>query len=283
MDDRGKRILTVLIGKDVENSIASTVFLIGHGIMQQAHQPPKIIMIDNGSTDRTSKLASRAGAKVLRYSTRKEPEVVNRKAIDIGLEGEFDVLVILNLMGGNTAEDAISAVGQAVRQGARFASAYIAPELPGQEMGCLALDRKTLERLSGSGGGNLEEMLVSMASSSELQLRTIRERVEVHTKRRRSPMFSIKGNRPRKLFRKWRREHPLKFYGGIGMFLLLFSLVTGFYTVDFFYKHQHLSYFPAFATVVLVMVGGFFMVAGLMLNALNVLVEKLESAVRWVR
>ena len=79
------------------------------------------------------------------------------------------------------------------------------------------------------------------------------------------------------------KYHPLTFYGFVGMGILLTAMGSGFYTVDYFYEHGHLSYFPAFVTVALVMIGGFFMVAGLMLNSLIVLVERLEAMKKWAK
>ena len=65
------------------------------------------------------------------------------------------------------------------------------------------------------------------------------------------------------------------------MIVLLFSLGSGFYTVDYFYKNQSLYYPTTFVTVILVMIAGFLLVAGLMLNALNMLVEKVRASKKW--
>jgi hypothetical protein len=116
-----------------------------------------------------------------------------------------------------------------------------------------------------------------------LEVLAINERISLNSKKKRRNMISLFKRSPLETMSVIVRYHPLTFYGIVGMSILLLAIGSGFYTVDFFYKYGHLSYFPAFLTVALVMIGGFFMVAGLMLNSLNVLVERLEAMKKWTK
>jgi glycosyltransferase involved in cell wall biosynthesis len=267
-----------ILARDVEITIASTIFKIKHYLKENVGGDIRFFLIDNGSSDETADLARRAGAKVIRYDTRQRRSVVIRKALQQAVDRPFDIYVMLDLAGGNSADDAVSLLQAALRTGSNFASGYVIPYKGSDTIGCLAMDRDNLKLLYDRGE-SVTDFLIDLARSGDLKTHTLSEAAKEYTKRKKTI------RRRRTSFVRWfgeiTREHPLKFYGVSGMLVLLLSLVSGFFTVDYLYKHQRLFYPTGFTTAALVMIAGFLLMAGLMMNALNVLVERVRASKRW--
>ncbi len=275
----GKSLTIVVLSRQREITIASTILLLRS--VTHEYLKTDIVVIDNGSTDRTVKLAARSGARVISYPHRIERGEVIGKALDIGKRVNTDLFLILDVMGGNTADDALQLLDTVKEKGDDFASAYIVPGKGEDTVGCWAVDRKLIKRISATG--NLEDALFEMMKRNKLDYQKIKGKISTPPKRKKRVMKWLPSMGPMELLRHVRRKHPLKFYGGIGMLILLSSLTTGFYSIGYFYTEQQLEYISAFLTVMLVMVGGFFLTAGLMLNSLRVLYERLEATVKWMR
>ena len=267
------KVAVVILARDMAYFIASTILKI-RGEFSEVDV--SFTVVDNGSSDGTEWFAKKAGSKVIRYKKVMPRSVVVNKAVEVALKEDRGLYVLLDLMGGNSADDAISLLYAVMEKGDRFATGWISPKLGGDTIGCIALDRKNLEALSGR---DVQEYLLGLLRSRELEMSRKTEDVLEHGKMKRNKdRFDPVG-----VFRLMRRKHPLKFYGGIGMALMLLSIGSGFYTVDYFYENQNLYYPSAFLTVALVMIGGFMMVAGMMLNALTVITDKVRSERRWRR
>ncbi|MBN1540292.1 MAG: glycosyltransferase [Candidatus Thermoplasmatota archaeon] len=276
---KGPRVSVVIIAHNREKTIASTVLLLRHLISDVA--VPDIVVMDNGSTDRTPHLVTRCGARAVRYSRRMPRKDFIRRALQVGKESSADLLLILDILGDNTAEDANALVRASIEEGSRFTSAFVKPVRGDDTIGCWAISGRELSGLD-LVHGRVEEVLMDAARSGKLPMKVVHQDIRSSTKFQKKKLFNFP--RGHLIGRAWTfaLNNPFKFYGGLGLMVLLLSLLTGFHTVMFFYNNGYLSYVPALATIVLVMVGGFLMVAGLMLNALNVLVEKLEAMMRWM-
>ncbi|RLF66599.1 MAG: hypothetical protein DRN57_06810 [Thermoplasmata archaeon] len=277
MTDPNRSVEVIVLERDKEHSIGSSVFRIKMGL-EELGVEHGIDVIDNGSTDQSALLASMAGATVTRYKHRVDRSIVMRKAVDIGLERGSDITIILDRMGGNLPEEAVSLVKAALRSEKGFASGYIVPERGEDTLGCLAFDLKHLRELK-STHEDVSEYLLSLSRKERLNKVTFNESMHIVSKKKermngkRRPLWVR--------FRNFRRNHPLKFYGSLGLITLLNAIGSGFYTINYFYINQNLYYPTAFLTVLLVMIAGFLLVAGIMLNALNLIVEKVHMTKRW--
>ena len=269
-------LLVVILARDREHTIASTVYKVREGIGELANF--EILVLDNGSFDQTSLISSMAGARVIRYRTRHQRSLIIGKAIDIALKVNPLMTILLDLLGGNTAEDAVSLARVSLEKGDRFAFGYVVPETGDDTIGCLALDRKSLNELSEKGE-DIQNILLEIAHSRALKTTTFTETMNVVSKRKKRKRSRERSNFER--LKNFRRNNPMKFFGSLGIITLLGAVTTGFYTVDYFYNHHHLFYPTSFLTVILVMISGFLMVAGLMMNALNVMVERIRSVKKW--
>ncbi|MBN1389870.1 MAG: hypothetical protein JXA22_04415 [Candidatus Thermoplasmatota archaeon] len=278
-----KEITVIILSMDSEMVIGSVVAYLKFYLEEKVGTLPRITVIDNGSKDRTRKVALMAGVNVVNGKERVMWSDVVMKALDLGKKSNSHTIVILDLTGGNDVEDAVSLISKSIEEGERFASGYIRP-LKGQgSIGCWAIDKDLIGMVGGEKKLDVENKLTELASKQDLEVLSIRERIPLSSKRKRQNLFSIFKRSPLKTMSIIMKYHPLTFYGSVGMLILMVAIAAGFYTVEYFYDHGELSYFPAFTTVALVMIGGFFMVAGLMLNSLNVLVDQLEAMKKWVK
>jgi len=282
MDGKRKRLMLIILTMESEMLIGSTVLFLKYYLYKRARIGFDLIVIDNCSKDRTLITAQKAGAEVLCLNERYEWREVVRTALDIGKESLARTIVILDLTGGNDAEDAISLISRSLKEDERFASGYIAPIKGPGSIGCWALDRGMLDIVDGGIEFDVEKKLMELATDEDMEILAVNERFLLNRKRQKREYFAMFRRSPLHALSALVRYHPLTFYGSIGLVMLLFALGSGFYTIDYFYAEGELNYFPAFTTVALVMIGGFFMVAGLMLNALNVLAERIEAMKKWL-
>jgi hypothetical protein len=219
----------------------------------------------------------RSLVNVKKFSRRKRVELIMENAIEDAKRNGSNVNLFLDLSGDNDADDVISLVRASDIQGSLFAGGWINPRNINGRIGCLALDRNNLLILSESKG-DLEAFIEKMLSSKEYRKNMYKEIVEKRTKMKGALRRKFD---PRFILRAFRRSHPLTFYGSFGLISVLGAMATGFYTVDYFYKNQNLYYPTAFTAVLLTMIGGFFLVAGLILNAMNVVEERVRAIKKW--
>jgi glycosyltransferase involved in cell wall biosynthesis len=268
-------VYIVIIGRNVSGILASTIFKVR--IELEGQKDIRIVFIDNGSTDGSSEVAIRSGAEVKKYSKVQRMNVLMGKAIKDAIGSDRDVNIFLDLSGENDADDAISLVRAAAIQGPNFAGGWINPRNENGKIGCLALDRKNLVLLSGPET-DLDSFIEKMLSSNDYRKNMYREIVKKRSKMKEG---SKQRFNPHAFIRNLRRNHPMKFYGSLGLISMVGAMATGFYTVDYFYKNQNLYYPTAFGTALLIMIGGFMLVAGLMLNAMNVVEERVKAMKKW--
>lgn len=276
------KIKFLIITQNSEIEISSHLIILIFYIKSVLKLDPDITIIDNCSTDRTVELAKEIGVKIYRYKSRKSRKVIIETALKIAQRNDFDRLVLLDIAGGNTSDDAISLIARSLEEGKRFASAYIQPRAGDGYLGCWAFDSELIKNVGYEMEVDIKKQLFELASSENLEVLSIDEKFSVKSKRQRKKLFRLMKRSPGEMMTQLVRFHPLFFYGSVGLIIILTALFTGFYTINYFYSHNELNYFPAFLTVALVMLGGFFMVSGLMLNALNVIIEKIEAMKEWL-
>jgi glycosyltransferase involved in cell wall biosynthesis len=275
------RIKVILIAQDYEMKIASDILLLTYYMEKELGIEPWIVVFDNGSTDRTTSIAKKLGIKVLRSNQRRIKKDIVEEVMETGIRNNINTLIILDVQGGNTADDAISLMARSIAEGQRFASAYIRPEKNMTGIGCWAIDKGILIKIGKGEEMDIQKRILELASKQDLELWAISEEVSLQSKKNRRKLIRLFKRSPLEVLSGLVRYHPLSVYGFIGLLLLSLAILSGFYTVDYFYRNNELNYFPAFTTMALTMIGGFFMMAGLFLNTLNVLVERLEAMAKW--
>lgn len=274
-------IRVIIITQDSEMKLASDVLLLKYYLEKEARIKPDIVIVDNGSRDRTVDIVHDLKLELYKSRSRKIKKEIVNKVMMIGAEKEINTLIILDLQGGNTADDAISLIARSVKEGARFASAYISPPKEKAGIGCWAIDKGIFRQMGRGSEMDIQKRIIELATKEDLELWAISEEISLQKKKNRKKVFELFKGSPANSFMGLVRYHPLTIYGLLGLLILSVASITGFYTVDYFYRNNDINFFPAFLTAGLVMLGGFFMVAGLILNIMNILVERLEAMSRW--
>ncbi len=275
------RIKVILIAQDYEMRIASDILLLTYYMDKELGIEPWITIFDNGSKDRTSIIARKLGATLIRSNERRIKKDIVEEVMATGIKNNINTLIIIDVQGGNTADDAISLMARSIAEGVRFASAYIRPEKGMSGIGCWAIDKGILVKIGRGEELDIQKRILELASKQDLELWAISEEISLQSKKNRRKLFQLFKRSPGEVMTGLIKYHPLSVYGLTGLILLCLALFSGFYTVDYFYSHNELNYFPAFITMALAMIGGFFMVAGLFLNTLNILAERLEAMAKW--
>jgi hypothetical protein len=215
----------------------------------------------------------------MKYKKEQRTDTILRKAMSDAVAEGSDITIILDLNSRNDADDAVSLIRAATIQGNRFAGGWIKPRKGDGRIGCLALDRSSLDKLNGSNE-RLDDFIKGMLSSSDYRKQLYKELIEGPSKKKEAKRIETN---PLLIWRNIRRGHPLKFYGSLGLLSVLCAMVTGFVTVDYFYKNQTLFYPTAFGTVFLAMVGGFLLVTGIFFNAMCMVEESIKAMKKWER
>ncbi|MCD6383230.1 MAG: glycosyltransferase [Thermoplasmata archaeon] len=78
------------------------------------------------------------------------------------------------------------------------------------------------------------------------------------------------------------KNHPLSFWGGLGVVTLFVGLAFGVLTVDYFYREHRLNYYYSFLSFATVFLAGVLMFTGLVLNAFATLKEKVDILLKGV-
>ncbi len=281
MDEKVSNIAVFLITQDSEMRLASDVLLLRYYLANEVKIKPNIVIFDNGSKDRTHELARELKLEVFRSKRKRIKQELVKKLLRVGGDRDFGTLIILDLQSGNTADDAISLISRSLMEKSRFASAYIRPIRGRSGIGCWAIDRGILKQMGSDPETDIKEKILELASKEDLELWAVSEEVSFQSKKTRRNLFELFKRSPIEVLSGLIRYHPLLFYGISGLLVLSLAILSGFYTVDYFYNHNQLNYFPAFITMALIMIGGFLMVAGLILNAWNVLIERLNAVSKW--
>ncbi|MEA3558240.1 MAG: hypothetical protein U9R75_03205, partial [Candidatus Thermoplasmatota archaeon] len=173
----------MIIAHDREKTIASKILLLRYLVRDVCS--PDIVVVDNGSTDRTTKLARRCGCRVIAFSKRLERDSIIRRTFEAGKKGFPDILVIIDVKGENPADDAASLIMQSVNEGSGFASAFVQSVKDDETIGCWAMSREIYEKMNFDNG-EIDTLLLELARSENLRSRTVYETVEIHGKRKRT-------------------------------------------------------------------------------------------------
>ncbi|MBN1390763.1 MAG: hypothetical protein JXA22_09000 [Candidatus Thermoplasmatota archaeon] len=277
MEDKKKEINVLVLAWNNEVTIASTIFKVQNDI---GPARVSVTVFDNGSTDDTSIISNMAGAQVVRYNTRHGRSVIFKRAVLEAQRTGSRITIILDLLGENTAEDAVMLAEEALAKGEEFQVEYVRPGKGNETVGCIALDRESVDMLARREE-DVRDIFLEMAKSRGIVSERFIGSMETVARMRKEE----KRIRNRPLIRLWKmvNNNPLKFYGGSGMIIFLVAMANGFYTINYFYIHQNLYYPTAFITVLLVMISGFLMVAGVMLNAMKIMVERVRALKTWER
>ncbi|MCK5774462.1 MAG: hypothetical protein KAH57_11790, partial [Thermoplasmata archaeon] len=210
MKDGKVEILILILERNKEVSIASTIYKLKIGIDKDLGIRSNIIIFDNGSNDDSATLASLAGAWVIKYPHQVSKSALIKKSLEVGVSRKCGITVLLDRMGGNTAEDAISVAKVALERKKDFVSGYVVPETGSNNIGCLAVNPDVLNMLY-ERRENAIDLFYNLQKTQNLDKFTIKEAINIHTKKKSKEKKEKESIW--KQFIIFRRENPMKFYG----------------------------------------------------------------------
>lgn len=130
----GASLLVAIPCLDEERTVARVVASIPREMPGVAEV--EVVVIDDGSSDQTAKLAAEAGARVVVHDRNLGLGVTFREAVELALAGGFDLLVHIDGDGQFDPADIPSLVEPVIEGRAdmatasRFAMAHLVPEMP---------------------------------------------------------------------------------------------------------------------------------------------------------
>ncbi len=277
---------------------------LGSVILKARDHVDEVLVVDDGSEDDTSRVASMAMATLLAHRKNLGKGAAIRTAFDYARRNGHEVLVLLDGDGQHDSDD-IPALMKPVldgeadivlgqrwgktngmptyrRAGKRvldYTTAAFTGHLTDSQCGFRAFSRKAVDVLNplSSGFGAESEILVQ---AKEAGLRVAE--VPIHSR------YDVEGSTLRPVQQGYRvidsllriiaRRHPLFFFGVPGVVFFLIGIILGSYTLQIYNQTGAFAVGYALLVTILLILGGLGILAGVILNILpSVISQSLES------
>jgi len=269
---------------------------IGSVVLKTKKYVDRVIVVDDGSTDKTAEIAELAGAEVLRLNRNHGKAYALMKGFERAKELNCSVVVMLDGDGQHDPSEIPLVVAPALKGadlviGSRFLNNNCKipkyrilgqkildmftnlssnNKITDSQSGFRALSRRALEDLDfDSEGYSIESDMIAHFSSKGLVIKEvpISVRYEVPHKHKKNPfrhgfgvlhdMIGLIGYR-----------RPLLLFGLLGLILTGVGLAFGFWAFSTYYTTNKLPYGPSIASALFLILGLLMVTSGLILNSL---------------
>jgi len=273
---------------------------IGSVILQVKEYIDHILVIDDGSTDKTAVIAERAGAVVMRHASNRGKGAAVSSAFEYASNGKFDALVLID---GDGQHDPafIPAVLKPVLDGEAdmvvgsrylgvkcsvpfyrmlgqhiitfFTNLGSSVKITDSQSGYRCFSRKAIEAMSFAERGlSVEAEMQFLANEAGLKVKEVPVNILYHDKMKRNPVVhgvgvlnSVIGFISRRI--------PLFFFGIPGIVMLGFGIWNGWRVVDGYNEFGDFWLGPALIAVLLCIVGCLSIFTGLILHSIKSLLK----------
>lgn len=277
---------------------------IGSIVLKTKRYVDQVLVVDDGSTDDTAKIAADAGAIVISHETNKGKSSVIKTGFKYALENNYDYVITLdgdgqhdpkevpcvlgNLMnnghditvglrfGDNTEMPAWRKVGKRVLD---YATSFgSGGYLTDSQSGFRAFNKRAIEqltpKLNGEAFSTESEQLIK---AHDLGLKVTHQNItckykdlETSTKDPASHGFSVLS------YVIWlvAERRPLLFIGVPGFVMVLLGLIIGIRELQYYNQTQTFLIINAIVIIILLIVGALAMFIGLMLNVLPSIIKR---------
>jgi glycosyltransferase involved in cell wall biosynthesis len=280
---------------------------IGSVIARAKQHVDEVLVIDDGSADKTAQVAELMGATVVVHEQNSGKGVALRTAFRWAQHKDVDILVTLDADGQHCPDEIPQVVEPILWQqadvvnGARFLKGHCV-DVPkyrrvGQEVLTLATnmtaDVKLTDSQSGfrafsketfgvfkfnNAGMGVESEMINDAAAAGFKITevpiTCRYDVEGSTFNPVKHGFSVLNS----IINQFQRKHPLLYFGVPGFVTLFVGLIIGFWTIYGYNAGDGFWIGKALLAMTLVLVGIFGLFSGLILNSLALFVSDIKKA-----
>jgi glycosyltransferase involved in cell wall biosynthesis len=276
---------------------------IGSVLLLSAKHVSQCIVVDDGSSDRTSEIVRRAGATAIVLPENRGKAYALFKGLDAVRILKPDIVVLLDADGQNNPAEIPTLIAPIINGeadlviGSRFLSttsdipAYrkigqktlnyatnMQSEYEGtdSQSGFRALSKKSLDYFDfTSEGYNIESDMISHFMQKGLVIVEvpISVRYDVPNKHKKNPLahgYDIIAN----IIGEIGYRRPLMFFGSLGILCILAGATAGFWAISFYYLNNMLPFGPTIAAVLFVILGMLLLVSGLILNSLIAIMKR---------
>ena len=307
---RSLRLLVVIPALDEEATVGEVVRAIPRQI--PGVNSIEVVVIDDGSSDRTSEIATLAGARVIRHPSPRGVGEAFHTALAYGVERGADLIVSIDGDGQFNSADIPALLGPVLSGEADFASASrfkspaLVPEMPRLKLWGNRMMSRLVSRLAGQTFFDVscgmrcysrraalqlhligrftytQEVFLNLAFKQmrivEVPIRVRGEREWGHS-RVANNLWRYAFRSAQIIFRCYRDYHPLRFFGGIAIALMLPAVAFGGFLLQHFLRTGDFSPykwtgFAATALLALAVVMVHMGVIGDMLNRHRIYLEE---------
>ena len=270
---------------------------IGSVVLKTRHYVDQVLVVDDGSTDATARIAEEAGALVIRHDTnRGKAQAVNtglRRAREmnaalvvlIDADGQHDPAEIPVLIAPVESQQADIVVGsrflgtrseiprwRVMGQHALTVATNIASGVPltDSQSGFRALSRKALESLEfrPNGGFSVESEMQFLVQQHRLAVKEVPVHVTYDEGPKRNP-FSHGIQVLNAIIALVSQHRPLFFFGVPGLVILTMGIVLGAIVIDRYNTYQTLAVGYALISILLDLIGIQTLFTGIILHTIR--------------
>ena len=262
-----------------------------------------VLVVDDGSLDRTSEIAREAGAVVIRHERNMGKGYALRTAFEYALSEEYDIVVTIDADGQHNPDEIPFLIEPIIKGEADLVigSRYLSgskKEIPlyrrfglwvlnkstkvaasvdvDSQSGFRAMNRKTLEKLDlNSDGYSIETDTIVMASERGIRLMEvpITVRYDVPNKHKKNPLTHGLGVLA-SIVSLIGYKRPLLLFGVLSLIAFIIAGILGYLALKPYYHGGRVYLTQAIGAGIFVIIGIQLFIAGLTLNVLSRMVRE---------
>ena len=277
--------------------------VIGSVVLRTRQYVDKVIVVNDGSFDRTAEVAKLAGAEViqldnqtgkayalllgLRYAHemgckvavmldadgQHDPREIQR-VTGLVMEGKADMVIGSRFLEKNRGIPAYRQLGQKILD--LFTNMGAKTKVTDSQSGFRALSCKALDNLDfKSDGYNVESDMIAHFSAMGLRIMEVPISVnyDVPHNHKKHPLTHGMGVLTR-LVNLIGYRRPLLLFGVPGLLCVIAGLITGFYTFNEYYTTSKFPFAMSMVSMLLLIMGMLMVIAGLLLNTLVIIMRE---------